>query len=182
MVSTYWEPLPQTRAATVEPTSLEVDVIEDSPWDALPLEPGSRAVADKEVRASTGAERECWRQAAHEEVQDSCMRMGAVSIATPADLAQVGGRSGILPMKAVWVRKPDRYKCRGVACGNFAQRNPTEQVWTAQAEVASILSGLRLGQLRGWDACTMDVKSAFMAAKLPSHVKVVLRPPQIWVD
>ena len=47
---------------------------------------------------------------------------------------------------------------------------------------ASILSGLRLGQLRGWDAWTMDVKSAFMTAKLPSHMKVVVRPPQIWVD
>ena len=72
---------------------IEVDVIEDSPWDSLPLEPGSRAVADKEVRASQGSERECWRQAAQEEVQDFFYRLGAVSIATPADLAQVGGRA-----------------------------------------------------------------------------------------
>ena len=28
----------------------------------------------------------------------------------------------------------------------------------------------------------MDAKSAFMTAKLPSHMKVVVRPPQIWVD
>ena len=101
-VSNCWEPLPCTLSAAAAPTAaVEAGVIEDSPWGGLPLERGSQAVSDKDARASQGAERECWRQAAHEEVHDSFYLMGAVPMATAAGLARVGCKSGVLPMKAV---------------------------------------------------------------------------------
>ena len=116
-------------------------------------------------------------------MQGSFQRLGAVTDTTPEELARAGGKYGVLPTKSVWTVKPGGvYKCRGVACGNFAQRQPHEQVWTAQAEISSILSALRLAQLRGWAISSMDVKSAFMTADLPPDQLVIVRPPQLWVD
>ena len=64
-------------------------------------------------------------------------------------------------MKLVWcIKSGGRYKCRAVVCGNFATRDPTEQVWTAQAETASVMCSLRLATLRGWEISKIDVKGA----------------------
>ena len=92
----------RTVAAAAGVHAVAADIIDDSAVDGLTLEPGARAVPDKEVRNSTGPERERWRLAAEKEVQESFLRLGAVSETTPDELARVGGRSGVLPMKAVW--------------------------------------------------------------------------------
>merc|ERR1712240_621720 len=73
-----------------------------------------------------------------------------------------------------------RYKCRAVVCGNFATKDPSEQVWTAQAETASVMCSLRLATLRGWEISKIDVKGAFMYAPLPSEMHVVVRAPNSW--
>ena len=84
---------------------------------------------------------------------------------------------GGLAHESVWTTNPgDVYNCRGVACGNFAQKQPREQVWTAQAETSSTLSALRLAQLRRWTVQTMDAKNAFMTAGLPPDQTVIVRP------
>ena len=84
-------------------------------------------------------------------------------------------------MKAVWSKKEGGVpKCRGVICGNFQAKDPTEQVWTAQADTASVMCGLRLAQLRGWDVGKLDIKGAFMYAPLPADMHVVVRPPRSW--
>ena len=76
-------------------------------------------------------------------MQESFFAMNAVSETTKEELAQVGGQSGVLPMKAVWTIKPgDLFKCRGCVCGNFEEKDPTEQVWTAQAETSSVMAGI----------------------------------------
>ena len=84
-------------------------------------EPGSRTVTEKEVNQSTGADREGWIKAAWKEYQESFLDMQAVSIATPAEVAAIGGAGRALPMKLVWVQKPEKKKCRGVVCGNFEE-------------------------------------------------------------
>eukprot|EP00959_Pyramimonas_sp_CCMP1952_P432125 9049194-Pyramimonas_sp.AAC.1 len=85
-------------------------------------------------------------------------------------------------MKAVWTRKRGGvHKCRGCVCGNFATKDPTEQVWTAQAETSSVMAGLRLAQIRRWSIGKLDIKGAFMYAPLPDDLLVVVRPPKIWV-
>ena len=114
-------------------------------------EPGARSVSDKEVRNSTGAERAQWILAAEEELQGSFFGMGAVTNTTPEELQQVGGQRGVLPMTSVWLVKAGGLrKCRGCVCGGFQQRSPTEQVWAAQAETSSVMSGLRYSQLQRW--------------------------------
>ena len=91
--------------------SVAQDVTGDPPrLEHLPLESGPRAGPDNEVRATTGIGKEAWRQAAIEDAHGSFYRMGAVSVATATDIARVGRRSGILPMKAVWARKSDRFR------------------------------------------------------------------------
>ena len=170
-------------AATIGVCAVSADIVDDAVVDGLALEPGARIVPDREVRNTAGPERERWRLAAEKEVQESFLRLGAVSETTPDELARVGGRSGVLPMKAVWTIKGDgMWKCRGVACGNFADRQPTEQVWTAQAETSSVLAGLRLAMVRKWSVGTMDVKHAFMTEDIPKDMLIVVRPLQIWVD
>ena len=77
--------------------------------------------------------------------------------------------------------KAGEEKCRGVVCGNFEERDPTEQVWTAQAETSSVMSGLRLAQLKHWDISKLDVKGAFMYALLPEGMLIIVRPPRSWV-
>ena len=63
-------------------------------------------------------------------------------------------------MTAVWVVKASGlHKSRGCVCvwGNFQKKSPTEQVWTAQAEAGSVMSGLRYAQARRWKALKFDV-------------------------
>lgn len=107
--------------------------------------------------------------------------MGAVSVSTPDDIEQAGGKSAILPMTAVWSKKAnDLSKCRGCVCGNFQAKDPTERVWTAQAETSSVMAGLRVAQLRNWSVGKLDVKGAFMYAPLPEGLLIIVRPPKIW--
>ena len=145
------------------------------------LEPGSRIVSEAEIRAATGATRDAWHAAAHKEYKESFMDMNAVARATPSDIARAGGRSKALPMKVVWTQKPEKKKCRAVVCGNFEERDPTEQVWTAQAETSSVMAGLRLSQLQQWHVGKLDVKGAFMYAPLPDGMHILCRPPKSWV-
>ena len=93
--------------------------------------------------------------------------MGAVTVTTPQEKAKWG--KAPLPMKAVWTIKPDDlHKCRGVICGNFQEKDPTEQLWTAQADTASVMAALRLSQLEDWDVSKLDIKGAFMYAPYPT--------------
>ena len=120
-----------------------------------------------------------WYQAAEKELMESFQGMGAVSITTPEEKARC---HNVLPMKAVWTEKPGgRHKCRGVICGNFQQKDPTEQVWTAQADTASVMAGMRLAQLRRWNLAKLDIKGAFMYAPLPQDTLIIVRPPAAWI-
>ena len=122
---TVWTPV--TKAVKLKPPADQV------PWDELQeggsidlgptfseddlLEPGARPVTLAEVCNSVGAEREAWKTAGEAEVQNSFYNMGAVSETTPAELAKVGGQSGVLPMTAVWSMKPGGvHKNRGCVC------------------------------------------------------------------
>ena len=146
-----------------------------------PPEPGSRIVTDAEVRAASGTEQKGGQDAARKEYLESFMEMGAVATATPCDVARAGGAHKALPMKVVWTQKPEKKKCRAVVCGNFEEKDPTEQVWTAQAETSSVMAGLRLSQREHWAIGKLDVKGAFMYAPLPAHMHVLVRPPRSWV-
>ena len=84
-------------------------------------------------------------------------------------------------MKLVFAIKKLIQKCRAVACGNY-ERDPTNQLWTAQAEVASLIAAVRLGVSKGWQIGAVDVSGAFMYAPLPEHMLVVVQPPKFFID
>ena len=106
--------------------------------------------------------------------------MGAVHESTPEELAQA---TNILPMKTVWSVKEGGsvHKCRGVICGNYQTKDPAEQVWTAQADTASVMAGLRWAQLQEWSIGKLDIKGAFMYANLPKDMLIIVRPLASWV-
>ena len=80
-----------------------------------------------------------------------------------------------LPMKQLM------QTCRALVCGNF-ERNPTTQLWTAQAEVASLIAAVRIAVSLKWQIGAVDVSGAFMYAPLPENMLVVVRPPQFFID
>ena len=67
-------------------------------------------------------------------------------------------------------------------CGNFAEVDPTQQSWTAQAEPSSLLSAIKLGRTKGWMMSKHDVKGAFLNAKIPEGKLVVVSPPGQWIE
>ena len=139
-------------------------------------------VEENKVREATGATRERWVTAAEKEYVENFIRMNAYTETTPEELAEIGGQSKVLPMKCVWsIKEGDLYKCRAVVCGNYADKDPSEEVYTAQAETASVMLGLKYAQMSGWETWKLDVKSAFLNAPLPEELLVVVRPPRAWV-
>ena len=72
------------------------------------LEPGSRTVTEKEVKESTGYERDGWVEAAWAEYKESFLDMQAISVSTQSEIRAFGGQHKALPMKLVWVQKPEK--------------------------------------------------------------------------
>ena len=159
------------------------DIALDGELQEVLNEPGAKSFTPQQVKSSTGDDRAAWIVAAEEELNSSFIGMGSVTKTTPEELQQVGGQRGVLPMTSVNVIKPGGlHKIRGCVCGNFQQKSPTEQVWTAQAETSSVMCGLRYAQLKQWKVSKLDVKGAFMYAPLPDGELIVVRPPQLWID
>ena len=143
---------------------------------------GTVIVEENKVREATGATRERWVTAAEKEHVENFIRMNALTETTQEELVEIGGQSKVLPMKCVWsIKEGDLYKCRAVVCGNYADKDPSEEVYTAQAETAPVMLGLKYAQVCGWETWKLDVKSAFLNAPLPEELLVVVRPPRAWV-
>ena len=132
------------------------------------------------MRASDGNELEGWKAAAEAELNNNFTGMGAFHESTPQERAAHGRP---LPMLCVWSQVPDSdyKKCRACVCGNFAEVDPTQQSWTAQAEPSSLLSAIKLGRTKGWTVSKHDVKGAFLNAKIPEGKIVIVSPPEQWV-
>ena len=114
---------------------------------------------ENKVREATGATRERWVTAAEREYVENFIRMNASTEITPEELSEIGGQSKVLPMKCVWsIKEGDLYKCRAVVCGNYAHKDPSEEVYTAQAETASVMLGLKYAQVNGWETWKLDVE------------------------
>ena len=102
-----------------------------------------KIVKAQDVRSSTGATLERWELAAEAEHTNNFKGMGAYHESTPEELAAHGRP---LPMLIVWSydQSTDTHKCRACVCGNFADVDPTQQSWTAQAEPSSLLATIKL--------------------------------------
>ena len=90
-------------------------------------EPGARPVSAAEVRASTGTEKESWRQAIEEEFVKNFVER---NVYTPSTEEEKRRHGPALPMKLVFAQKPNKKKARAVVCGNFQRSDPSQQLWT----------------------------------------------------
>ena len=142
------------------------------------LEPDSRTVQNAEVRGAVGKEAEGWRGAIEKEYVDNFVQRNVFTVTTEDERRKYGMP---LPMKLVFTMKKYVFKCRAVVCGNF-EKNPCEQLWTAQAEVASLIAAVRLAINRNWLIGAVDVSGAFMYAPLPENMLVVVQPPKFFVE
>ena len=84
-----------------------------------------------------------------------------------------------LPAKVVWTIKPDKFKCRIVACGN-----QTQDIYGRTSTTDLDTQMLRF--ILSWGAsssehkiASLDITAAFLNAELPPGRVVVLRPPSI---
>ena len=136
--------------------------------------PGTRTVTQAEVRASTGTEAEDWRTAIEDEFQKNFVDRNVFTTSTPEECRRYGAP---LPMKLVYtIKASGKHKVRAVVCGHWEKTHPTQQLWTAQAEPASMIAALRLSLLRGWDVGAVAVSGAFMYAPIPDSQLVVVKP------
>ena len=121
-----------------------------------------RIIKPTEVRNSSGAEREGWRVAAENEMNGNFIKTGAYHISTQAE-RDLYGRP--LPMLCVWsYTDTNLKKCRACVCvcGNFAEKDPLEQSWTAQAEPSSLLASLTVQYRRNGRFPSMTSRERFL--------------------
>ena len=148
---------------------------------------GIQIVKMREIRQSTGPERDQWRLAMQAEV-DSLRDTGSFEAVSAADL-KTRKRSEVLPMKLVTGIKHDaatgtsKKKVRAVVCGNFQPKSEGEDLYTANADITSVRTVLAEGAARKMNVKVLDVKTAFLNASLPSSFEAIyVRPPQALVE
>ena len=150
-------------------------------------ENGLQPTTMKAVRSTVGHEREAWRFAMQVEV-GSLRDNETFQEATVAELRGVPVRK-ILPMKMVVgtkrdpIKKAEKKKARCVVCGNFQDKSPAEELYTANADITSVRAALAAGMRRKFSLRVIDVKTAFLNATLPDQLETVyVRPTQALIE
>ena len=171
------------------------DVDADLPLD--PAEPRKQAtthinVTSDEVARTTGAQQEQWLEAGRKEISNLTSKrsdehkVGALEPINPSEKDKLKSRATIdgyqyieLPAKVVWTIKPDKFKCRIVACGNQTQ-DIYGRTSTTDLDTAMLRFILSWGASSSEHAtASLDITAAFLNAELPPGRVVVLRPPSI---
>ena len=86
-----------------------------------------------------------------------------------AEAKRTGSDYVELPGKVVWTIKPDKYKCRAVACGNQTDLD-TSMLWCILSWAAASSQNA---------VASLDITAAFLNAELLAGRTVILRPPSI---
>ena len=171
------------------------DVDVEIPFD--PTEPRKQAtthinVTSEEVARTTGEQREQWLEAGRKEINNltskrsEVHKVGALEPINPTERDRLKSRATIdgyqyieLPAKVVWTIKPDKFKCRIVACGN-----QTQDIYGRTSTTDLDTQMLRF--MLSWGAsssdhkmASLDITAALLNAELPPGRVVVLGPPSI---
>ena len=128
-------------ARTLAPSSIRPrllrseDAAKEEEWT------GAKTMTAAEVNASTGLEAERWRVPTEKEYVDNFVQRNVYTVARPEDVRRCGPP---LPMKCVYTTKtPSICKVRAVVCGNYERADPSQALWTAQADTSSLISAFR---------------------------------------
>ncbi len=126
---------------------------------AVPEVLQTRTVPLEEVRQHL----EDWRPAFEKEY--NTLTAGPVEVLSKEqseELRRSGAEIEVLPMKAVTVMKPDKYKARFVVCGNFAMETADEDTSVGGVCTIAVRSLVHRTVLAGWKLGTIDVAAAFL--------------------
>ena len=85
----------------------------------------------------------------------------------------------ILPMKAVTVRKPDKYKARFVVCGNMATEPCVEDTSVGGICTVALRCMVHKAALSKWSLGSIDVAGAFLQAPRRGEKTTLVEPPAI---
>jgi hypothetical protein len=92
----------------------------------------------------------------------------------------------IYPAKGVFVIKGNqKYKARGVICGNFVDKADAEDTYTEAVDATAVRMVLRLGALEDMKVSGTDVSTAFLNAELSESDRVrgiLCRAPTLFVE
>jgi hypothetical protein len=94
-----------------------------------------------------------------------------------------------VPSKMVFTLKPGpeggKPKARWVACGNFESRKDDEDNYSSGADATALRVLVWMAMKRQWLGCVIDVKTAFLNAKMiqkETEGLLLIKPPSILVD
>ena len=143
---------------------------------AVPEVLQARTVPLEEVRK----ELELWKPAFIKEYET--LTSGPVEVLTEEQyqiLRDSGVPIEILPMKAVTVRKPDKYKARFVVCGNMAMEPCVEDTSVGGICTVALRCMVHKAALSKWSLGSIDVAGAFLQAPRRGEKTTLVEPPAI---
>ena len=143
---------------------------------AVPEVLQARTVPLEEVRR----ELDLWKPAFVKEYET--LTSGPVEVLTEdqyKNLRDSGVQIEILPMKAVTVRKPDKYKARFVVCGNMATEPCVEDTSVGGICTVALRCMVHKAALSKWSLGNIDVAGAFLQAPRRGEKTTLVEPPAI---
>ena len=143
---------------------------------AVPEVLQARTVPLEEVRQDLAT----WKPAFVKEYET--LTSGPVEVLSPKqyqELRDGGQEMEILPMKAVTVRKPDKYKARFVVCGNMAVEPCVEDTSVGGICTVALRCMIHRAAISKWKLASIDVAGAFLQAPRRGEKVTLVEPPAI---
>ena len=143
---------------------------------AVPEVLQARTVPLDEVRQDLAT----WKPAFVKEYET--LTSGPVEVLSPEqyqELRDGGQEMEILPMKAVTVRKPDKYKARFMVCGNMAVEPCMEDTSVGGICTVALRCMIHRAAISRWKLASIDVAGAFLQAPRRGEKVTLVEPPAI---
>lgn len=102
---------------------------------------------------------------------------------------QEGRKVELIPSRLVCTVKPGerggKKKIRWVACGNYEERRDQEENYSGGADATAFRVMVAMAQGFGWEGSVVDVKTAFLNAKMvqeDDEPLILIKPPYILIE
>ena len=102
---------------------------------------------------------------------------------------QQGRRVQMIPSKVVLTKKPGKNggkrKLRWVVCGNYEEKSSKESTYAGGCDATAFRLAIHLSSTNQWEASTVDVRTAFLNAKMEiddGEDLMLVKPPSFLVE
>ena len=154
----------------------------------------TRIVSQAEVRRNI----EDWREPIERELVSLFETKGALKKVSEAEVKRLleEDKAELIPSKMVFTVKPEqgrrggKYKARLVACGNFSEREDSQDLFAGGATAVALRAALTVAAQMDFLGCTIDVRTAFLNAPMVlagdrgeqhEQKRAFIRPPALLV-